>query len=82
MANYLNGTGVEFCSHCKRYRTIEGHDGCIGTLDNVMNACCGHGEKAMAYVQFDHNNYNEDPNKVRLSGEEAIDYIKCNSTIK
>jgi hypothetical protein len=32
--------------------TPEGHDGCIGYLSAVMNACCGHGESAAAYIQF------------------------------
>jgi hypothetical protein len=31
--------------------TPEGHDGCIGRLPDVMNACCGHGESA-AYIQY------------------------------
>lgn len=42
------------CGHCGLYNTPEGHDGCLGTLPNVMNACCGHGGKHEgAYVQFD-----------------------------
>lgn len=41
------------CGHCGKGNTIEGHDGCLGTLPGVMNACCGHGEERMAYVQFE-----------------------------
>lgn len=41
------------CGHCDKENTPEGHDGCIGTLrGGVMNACCGHGTTAAAYVQF------------------------------
>lgn len=40
------------CGHCHQYSTTEGHDACLGTLPNVMNACCGHGELHDAYVQF------------------------------
>lgn len=75
MGNYLNGTGKEYCTHCNKSRTPEGHDGCIGTLKNVMNACCGHGETNMAYVQFDNENYNDEPNRLRISGQTALDYI-------
>lgn len=77
--NYLDGVGKEICLHCNKSRTVEGHDGCIGTLKNVMNACCGHGETNMAYVQFYHNNYNKYPNQIRLSGKEALDYIHSNT---
>lgn len=40
------------CGHCGKENTKEGHDGCLGTLPNVMNACCGHGNKKEAYVQY------------------------------
>jgi hypothetical protein len=40
------------CGYCDMYSTDEGHDGCLGTLKGVMNACCGHGQKKEAYVQF------------------------------
>lgn len=76
MANYLDGCDKPICGHCKLARTIEGHDGCVGTLKNVMNACCGHGETKHAYVQFDHEEYLKDPNKNRLGGLEALKYIR------
>lgn len=44
------------CGHCSKDNTQEGHDGCLGTLPNVMNACCGHGETKEAYVQFSKDN--------------------------
>lgn len=40
------------CGHCGKERTEEGHDGCIGTLKGIRNACCGHGHIDEAYVQF------------------------------
>jgi hypothetical protein len=70
MANYLDGYGKDNCSHCGLDRTIEGHDGCIGTLPNIMNACCGHGEINMAYVQF--------WDETTIQGREALNYIKDN----
>ena len=39
------------CGACGKSNTVEGHDGCVGTLPNVMNACCGHGIEEDAYVQ-------------------------------
>ncbi len=40
------------CGHCNMKNTPEGHDGCIGYLPGVMNACCGHGESKAAFIQF------------------------------
>ena len=40
------------CGHCGKSNTQDGHDGCLGTLPGLMNACCGHGENAKAYAQF------------------------------
>jgi len=68
MGNYLDGYAKETCGHCGLKRTTEGHDGCIGTLKNVMNACCGHGEIKVAYVQFWDGS--------RIAREEALEYIK------
>lgn len=57
------------CGHCGMERTEEGHDGCLGTLlGDVMNACCGHGEEKMAYVQFWDGE--------RLGGSAAIKWIE------
>lgn len=55
------------CAHCNKLPTHEGHDGCLGLLpeDVVMNACCGHGDIDIAYVQF------WDGNCIR--GQEAVD---------
>ena len=40
------------CGHCNKMCTKEGYDGCLGTLESVMNACCGHGKDDEAYIQF------------------------------
>ncbi len=40
------------CGNCGKIQTREGHDGCIGGLIGVMNACCGHGVTDEAYIQF------------------------------
>lgn len=40
------------CGHCGKSQTIEGHDGCLGTIEGVMNACCGHGVDNLAYIQL------------------------------
>lgn len=78
MANYLDGYEKNVCGHCDLKRTPKGHDGCVGKLDGVMNACCGHGETTQAYVQFDHKDYDSSPNKHLISGAEALNYIRSN----
>lgn len=40
------------CGHCGLETTKEKHDGCLGELPDVMNACCGHGLTSAAYVQL------------------------------
>lgn len=40
------------CAKCGEQRTDEGHDPCLGTLPGVLNACCGHGHRVEAYIQF------------------------------
>ena len=41
------------CGHCVLPATPEGHDGCLGTMPGVANACCGHGIARDAYVQME-----------------------------
>ncbi len=38
------------CGHCGLAVTAEGHDGCLGEVPGVVNACCGHGVESEAYV--------------------------------
>lgn len=59
------------CFKCKKGPTIEGHDGCLGTLQgSIMNACCGHGMEKMAYIQY--WNFKRTSGGVRISGSTAI----------
>lgn len=57
------------CGKCKKGPTLEGHDGCLGTLPSsyIMSACCGHGNDDLAYIQY--------WSRVRISGQEAIQEI-------
>jgi hypothetical protein len=55
------------CGRCGKHPTAEGHDGCLGTLPAVMNACCGHGEVSGAYVQM--------PDGAYFQGQDALDLI-------
>lgn len=51
----MAGSGQRgLCVCCGLGPTTEGHDGCLGTLPEsvVMNACCGHGRDAQAYIQY------------------------------
>lgn len=41
------------CGFCKKENRKDDHDACLGVLDGVMNACCGHGVSEDAYIQFD-----------------------------
>lgn len=43
---------ARLCGHCGKNDTKEGHDGCLGALPGLMNACCGHGVTSDAYVQL------------------------------
>lgn len=81
MGNYLDGYGKENCGYCGLDRTEQGHDGCIGELKGVMNACCGHGQTSTAYVQLDHPDYVNEPNKHLVKGREALAYINKHKSV-
>ena len=57
------------CGLCGAETTPEGHDGCLGTLPGVVNACCGHGRELEAYVAFEDGR--------RLAGREAVAWMEC-----
>ena len=40
------------CGHCLKPNRADDHDSCLGELPGVINACCGHGNKSEAYVQY------------------------------
>lgn len=56
------------CGQCKKPKTKEGHDWCLGELPNIMNACCGHGIESDAYIQFWDSS--------RVGGKNALSKIK------
>lgn len=56
------------CGECGIKRTREGHDGCLGTLPNVRNACCGHGDVRDAYVQLNDGSW--------LGKQDAIEFFE------
>lgn len=31
------------CIRCGKVPTKEGHDACLGTIEGITSACCGHG---------------------------------------
>jgi len=65
------------CEFCNLTRTKEGYDGCLGYLGkSVANACCGHGQDSSASVQFKHKQYKDYPNRYRISGKKALDWIE------
>ena len=39
------------CPNCDKLQTAKGHDACLGELDGVIAACCGHGV-TKPYVMF------------------------------
>ena len=60
---------VRACGKCGLSFTPEGHDGCLGEIPGVLNACCGHGSEREAYVQ------REDGEELR--GAEAAEWFKA-----
>ncbi len=59
----------DYCKHCNLQTTLEGHDGCLGTIhSSIWNACCGHGKRDIAYIQFS--------NGACVRGENAITLMK------
>ncbi len=63
----VSGDKNRVCGFCQVKSTEKGHDGCLGKLANVMNACCGHGDIDDAYVQLN--------NEVCIRGKDAIYYM-------
>lgn len=62
------------CGYCGLNFTKEGHDGCIGEIPNVMNACCGHGIENDAYIQF--------LDKSCIRGKNAVEMFEFDPEIK
>lgn len=56
------------CKRCGKDPDKNGHDYCLGTLPGVMNACCGHGEDKLAYLQYWDGS--------RVNGKDALAVIR------
>lgn len=63
---------IRDCGYCGLSDAKEGHDGCLGTLPNVMNACCGHGIEDDAYIQF----FDERQSLYRLDAIKIINKLR------
>jgi hypothetical protein len=71
------------CRHCQRPYFAEQADPCLGRLENVVHACCGHGraEEATVTVVDGEWSYGRDPSgwsdldKRTLTGEEALAFF-------
>lgn len=63
----VSASPMRDCGHCGLKSTSAGHDGCLGELAGVANACCGHGSADDAYVQFDDGSV--------LRGDRALHYF-------
>lgn len=44
------------CIRCGKMPTKEGHDACLGNIEGVRNACCGHGIEKKYIQQIQSNN--------------------------
>ena len=65
------------CGECNLPNREDEHDACLGHLPGVMNACCGHGVEAEAYVQF--------PDLTDVREGEALRYFlyrRCGPLVK
>jgi len=40
------------CGKCGKSFGEDDHDPCLANLPGVANACCGHGESSLSYIQF------------------------------
>lgn len=67
-----------FCGTCQRYMP-QGVDACLGVLDGVSHACCGHGDADKAYVViggFPDQDATTIEKSCELRGQDAIDYFR------
>jgi len=55
------------CAKCGEYPINDGEDYCLHHLGNVINACCGHGNRK-GYIQFD--------NGITVRGYFEIEYYR------
>lgn len=41
------------CKRCGKNPTPEGYDACLGRIEGVKAACCGHGIEGEAYIWYE-----------------------------
>lgn len=62
---------IHRCKHCGReVESFDSVDPCIGHIQGVDNACCGHGSETFAYVSFENGEV--------IRGREAVEWLKSN----
>lgn len=62
---------INKCKHCgKEVESFDSVDPCIGLIEGVDNACCGHGNEVFAYVSF--------KNGETIRGKDAIEWFRNN----
>lgn len=44
------------CKRCGKMPTTEGYDACLGHIDGVSSACCGHGVEK-SYIIYEKGGY-------------------------
>ena len=40
------------CARCGKPPTVEGYDACVGYVDGIDSACCGHGFDELINIKF------------------------------
>ena len=55
------------CIKCKHHPTVEGYDHCLGYIEGIRSACCGHGVEPSHIVLW---------NGLRLNSRFNLDELK------
>lgn len=62
------------CGFCGLPDTPEGHDGCLGAIPGLLNACCGHGRIEDAYLQVEGG--------MEIRGQDAVHWFEGNRILE
>jgi hypothetical protein len=66
---YTDGAvGERACKHCGMAAVQGAPDFCLGSLQGVSDACCGHGDVSKAYIKFRDRNHT-----TALTGQAVLD---------
>lgn len=63
------------CKQCGKSPTPEGYDACLGELENVINACCGHGVED-GYIQMETSEMTEQQERKVINYAIDLD-VRC-----